>query len=190
MRRLLILPLLAFLGACNLAGQSAPAPTTELSTPTPEPASAPASLPQTHVDDVLGFAVDYPEGWWTDGQAGTLLQIFSAGYTPSEGGRMGFPDDHTKIEFIPGHPGDSRSIEQRIADMRAEPDGPGGSIVSEAQITLQSGLTAHRLTMTGGMGGDTMRPVLLVVINGRILQVAGYGETSRFDEIVRTLRGV
>ena len=172
--------------ACSLNSEndtptaSDPVPTIENVSPTAIPSNT-----ATYVDDVVGFAIDYPENWQVEATPGSLLQLFSPDYVPGVGGD-GFPADHTKIEIIPQHSGDPRSLDEVLDAMRGEPDGPGGRVVSETAITLAGEVTGYRLAMDNMVSDQ--QPVLLVVINGQLLQVAGYGDTARFDEIVLTLR--
>lgn len=183
-----LLLLILSVAACNLnAENDTPTATNTDVTATPDPASTPVTGDTlTYVDEEVGFAIDYPADWWIDAIPGNLLQIFSAGYAPGIGGGSGFPDDHTKVEIIPQHSGDSRSLDEVLVDMRTVTAGPGGRMISETEVTLAGDITAHRLVFSNMVSYE--HPVLLAVINGRLLQVAGYGDTARFDEIVMTLR--
>jgi hypothetical protein len=171
------------LAACNLSATA---------TKVPEPTAASDTgidpventLTETHVDSELGLAIDYPAGWRIEGHPGELVQIFSplpSNYTPHPGGEP-FPADQTKIEIIPQHSGDSRSIAQIIADLYTDVASRGDRIEVEEPQTLASGLEGMRLQYSTGI------PLFLTEINAQILYVAGYGDVSRFNEIVNTLR--
>jgi hypothetical protein len=170
------------LAGCNLAG----APETVPDTPgTPTETSA---LPQTFIELQLGFMFDYPAGWRIDSVPGSLVQLYSHPEQASQpGGGHGFPPDQTKIEFIPAHPGDGRqSIDEFLALEEMNSPGHGGTLSVLERLVLAGNIPAARIQYTGGQAGDV--PVMLVEVNGQLIQIAGYGDTARFDEIVRTLR--
>lgn len=176
------------LAACSLGTASQPSGVTEDTTANDESVTPGADMTQIHTDDVLGISITYPAGWYVEGTAGSLIQIYSpqTNSTPlprPQGG--GFPSDRTKVEIIAGHPGDSRSLDQQLADTRAQSDGPGGQLAWERPLELP-GMRAIRYQLVGGAGGDV--PAIIIDYNGQILHVAGYGDTTRFDEITSTLR--
>ncbi len=184
--RWLILLVAATLSACNMNASSDGTANTNPTAENSSLAQPLADLTETYTDSVLGFAVDYPAGWRVEARPGELIQIFSPvppDYTPpprSQG--EGFPADQTKFEFIPQHPGDPRSIEQVVADMQANQDTPSGAVASAQQITLPGGISGWRVEMESGIVS------LILDVNGRILYASGYGDVSRFDEVMNTLR--
>ncbi len=182
----LILLVLATLSACNMGASSDGAANMNPTAGNSSLAPPLADLTETYTDSELGFAVDYPAGWRVEAQPGVLLQIFSPlppDHTPqprSQG--EGFPADQTKLEFIPHHPGDARSIEQVVADMQANRETPSGAVASAQQITLPDGISGWRVAMESGVVS------LILDVNGRILYASGYGDLSRFDEVMNTVR--
>jgi hypothetical protein len=147
-------------------------------------------LTQTHIDMVLGMAFDYPSGWFIEGRPGELIQLYSERVNQL-GDSQGYPPDATKIEFIVGS---ERDVYQTIGDylnFHRQPEhqnGPGGRMISEELVTLPSGFPAAKVSFTGGMAGDTIIPSMVVEVRGRLVHVTCYGDTSRFDEIIATLR--
>ena len=170
--------------ACNLSSDGSDDADTP-STPTQE-----SGLPQTHTDADLGIAFDYPDGWRVEGTPGELIQVFSppgSGDNPRPQGD-GFPDDETKIEFIPSHPGNPfQTIDEWIAFSEQPSQGPGGSLVSSEKLTLPSGIPAARGTF-GNRPDGSENPVLAIEHNGRLILITGFGDTTRFDEVVNTIR--
>jgi hypothetical protein len=182
--RLILLALLVVsVAACSMTSDP-DTPTVEIIVPTPTP---PNTL--TYVDEVVGFAIDYPADWWIEATPGEILQIYSAGFELGVGSG-GFPPEHTKIELMVARPGEGGDLEQDIADSRptSEDESLGIRIVSEGRISLAGDVPAYRREFVDGMG--IQKPSLITVIHGRSLWVSVYGDSSRFDEIVLTLRPV
>jgi hypothetical protein len=176
--------LLATSLACNISGSDSD----EAPTPTQESASGTTSL--THTDASLGIAFDYPEGWRIEGTPGDLIQVFSppgSGDNPRPQGD-GFPEDETKIEFILSNPGNPyQNIDEWIAFSEQPSQGPGGSLISSEKLTLPSGIPAARGTF-GNRPDGSETPTLVIEHNGRLIIITGFGDTTRFDEVVNTIR--
>jgi len=190
---LVALSTLTILLACNLTTQQPAAnidtsPTAAPIQSTDEPISA--DLPETYTDNLLGFSVNYPAGWRADPNPGNHVMLFSY---PEDSpitspGSDGVPDTVTKIDFLVGHTGDPRTLEQEIADMEANSNGPGGRLMSYEAITLPSGISGYRIVVTGGRAGDTQVVTYLLQLGERKMYVTAYGNTAPFEHVVNTLR--
>lgn len=184
--------------ACNLTTQQATTPafaTLPAAAPVQPtdnlPAlEIPADLPETYTDELVGFSLNYPAGWRADPNPGNHVMLFSypADAPIASPGSEGVPDTVTKIDFLVAPPNDHRSLEQEIADMQTQSDGPGGRIVTYDAVTLPSGIRGYRIIFTGGMAGDSQVVSYILQLGERKMYVTAYGDTSPLESVVSTLR--
>jgi hypothetical protein len=190
--KILLFSLLALLlAACNLTPEAAsvitsvPAETSNTSA-SPAPGS---DLTQTHTDTVLGIQFNYPAGWIiADGnKEGDLIQLYSPTALTPQPGRVDVTPDMTKIEFMRLTPQNPYSTVEQFIEFHKQPGGASGSMVAEVnRMTLGGDLPAARLLSRGGMAGDV--PIVVFEVGEELVSIAGYGDASRFDEIVGTIR--
>ena len=159
-------------------------------TPTPIPQMDTVNLPLVHIDNGLGIEFNYPESWRIEGNPGDLIQLYSPpSNSPNprpQGG--GFPEDETKIEFIANHPGNPyQTLDEWITFQEQPQQGPGGQVLFIERVTLPSGILAVRSAFGQQLDGSEI-PSLVIEHNGRLILIAGYGDTTRFDEVVNTIR--
>lgn len=177
------------------ATSPAPSPTTAptdtlapSATPTEEPATAtPAAVPtipgptETYGDEEVGFAIDYPAGWYTQTGQNFILTSFK----PAEAGQGGIPEGATKIDVVPpAHPDLNQPLDEMVEQVKSE----DSEVLWEEEWTLPGGVPAVRLQIRSEMSGVVA--VLLTRIHDTSLRVAGYGDLTLFDAIARTLRPV
>jgi hypothetical protein len=194
MKKALLFCLTALLlAACNLTPEAAPSanattpPESVTSSGSPVPAG---DLTQTHTDSLMGISFHYPAGWIIDGSnpPGDMIQLYSpTAMTPQPKQGEGYSDDQTKIEFVKLPAGSPYStIDGYIEFYQEGGDSTSGTLEVVNRMTLGGDIPAARLQFTGAMAGNV--PVVILELNGALVSVAGYGDVSRFDEVLGTLR--
>jgi len=163
--------------AIQVATVAAPAP----STPIP-------SLVATYIDTEIGCALDYPARWHIRATPGWLVIITS--FDPASApGMGGVPPDKAKVDLVPDKPDRSKLLEELVAEIYTQARNQEVlEVLWEECWELADNVPAVRMQVKGEVGGEMA--LLLTVINGRSLRLAGYGDTSLFDAIARTLRPV
>lgn len=146
----------------------------------PTPPARLAGATATYTDRLVGYAIDYPKGWYLTGEAGgtTILTSFPL----EQPGRGGLEADQAKIDLLPAEPNQCSSLQQLVEEVR----NGGGKILWEQQWLLAEGIPAARIQIGSDAFGESA--VLLTVVNGRCLRMAGMGDTSLFDAIATSLR--
>jgi hypothetical protein len=192
--RLGLLFLSALLSGCSVSLRSmiaTPAPTT-LPTPiaerfvlppvAPTPPARLSGATATYTDRLVGYAIDYPKGWYLAGEAGgtTILTSFPL----EQPGRGGLDADQAKIDLLPAEPNQCESLQQLVDETRSG----GGKVLWEQQWLLAERTPAVRMQISSEVFGESA--VLLTVIHGRCLRLAGMGDISLFDAVATSLRPV
>lgn len=136
----------------------------------------------TYRDTSVGFELDYPAGWVVD-STGISNGVILWSTKPEGPGSDGVPANVVKMDVVT-MPDVSLTLDELVAQQKAEVANVNGSILAEERLTLASGLEAVRLH-TSSLGEAIS---LLAIINGHPVYVTGFGDISRFDEIARTLR--
>ncbi len=134
----------------------------------------------TYTDPTIGYAVDYPEGWYVKAEPGWLAILSS--FPLNQDGAGGVRSDQAKVDLAPTKPYECNSLQQ----LKANAYKGEGEIVWEQRWRLAGDTPAVRMQMIDEAFGTT--GLLLTVINGRCLNVAGYGDLSSFDAIAGSLR--
>lgn len=129
---------------------------------------------RSYRDDVVGFAVDYPQGWTTEASEGVIARL--VGETPA--------GQEARIDILPLSTEDVRTLDDLIAQQR-EMFSEQGQTTSEAEVLLPGGVYALRVEVSGQNGPLV---VLFTEISGRILQVTGSGDLTLFDAVAASLR--
>jgi hypothetical protein len=190
--RLGLLFLSALLSGCSVSLRSmiaTPVPTT-LPTPIAERFALPPIAPTpparlvgataTYTDRLVGYAIDYPQGWYSAGEAGGTVILTS--FPLEQPGRGGLGADQAKIDLLPATPNECASLQSLVEEVHSG----GGKILWEQQWLLAEGIPAVRMQIGSDVFGEST--VLLTRINGRCLRLAGMGDTSLFDAIATSLR--
>ena len=161
----------------QVATMAAPAP----STPSPSPVA-------TYIDTEIGCALDYPARWHIRATPGWLVIITS--FDPASApGTGGVPPDKAKVDLAPDKPGQTKSLEELVAEVYTQARNREVlEVLWEECWELAENVPAVRIQVKGEVGGEMA--LLLTVLNGRSLRLAGYGDTSLFDGIARTLRPI
>lgn len=138
----------------------------------------------TYRDTVVGFELDYPTGWVAD-TTGISNGVILWSIKPEGPGSDGVPADVVKLDVMM-RPDVTLTLDDLVAQQKAEVANVNGSILAEERLTLASGLEAVRLHVSAL--GEVIS--LLTIINGHPVYVTGFGDLSRFDAVARTLRPV
>jgi hypothetical protein len=156
-----------------------PTPTAEILDPTPLPVLEPPQGFKQYQDSVVGVSVFVPESWVVNGV---------------DPGRLSYLQSYPEDKYIGGEPfqpGDTkcdlyiRPPDLSIADaIQQWKSGPNTTVVSEQEVTLQSGELGTRIEVES-MGQSIS---LFTVINERTVVLACFGELAPFDEIAVTIR--
>jgi hypothetical protein len=154
----------------------------EAALPTAAGATAIVGDVGTYSDTVLGYSIDYPAGWFVQSwQAGQAVVITS--YDPSGApGRGGVPADAAKVDVMPFDGATAPDLDA-LVEVVAQ---TATTVIADEPVTLPSGAAARRLTLADPTGGET--PVLLTFVGGQPIGIFGYGDTSSFDVVARSLR--
>jgi len=161
--------------------------------PSPTKENPPAAAMLTYTDDVVGFSLDYPAGWFIDASAAANAQqsfAYSIGIatwdlrnppTPSGKGQNALPEGGTKIDV--GVTKQSMTLEEAVAQQSQNES--GSPILARKDVTLANGLAGVILDFEGFAG-----PIrtLITVLNGNVIYVSGYGNLEPFEAIALSLR--
>ena len=146
----------------------------------PIPAS-PLTATASYTDTVVGCVLDYPAGWFIEGQPGSVAVLTSYD-TRVVAGRGGTISGAAKMDIVPQPLPTGETLE----GLALEISGQVQSVRSQKQLLLPSGLSAIRLEYDSeqvqGMHA------LITVINGYSVRIYSYGDQRYFDAIARSLR--
>ena len=160
----------------------------ELSPPTgPMPEMA------TYTDDLAGFSLDYPAGWFLNDSVlvnaeesfayAISIASWDINNPPTPGGNdlNTMPEGATKIDVAVTK--QAMTLEEAVAQ-QAENES-GSPILAREDVTLAGGLPAVILDVEGFAG---LTRTLITVLNGNVIYVSGYGNLENFESIAMTLR--
>ena len=158
--------------------------------PTDTPASAAPTAStgyKTYKDEVIGFAIDYPETWvvWDSAPGfGAILQSFPPDDARAflSGGEVFLPGE-TKCD-LHVYPEATTLVNEANA-IRANQE---ITILSDQAWQLEGETPAVRFQLYGGRMGETAW--LFTEIHRRVIAFECYGSLSPFDGIARTLRPI
>ena len=167
--------------------------TPAVQTATPATATIPPiSNVLTYTDSIAGFSIDYPADWFLESSslAGanekqnfttmiTSWDILNA--TPESKGNL-VPNEETKIDISVSK--QNLTLEEVVAQQKQQFTS-SNSILFEELITLDSGIQGM-LWEIEGLGGPVR--TLIVVLNGNVIYISGYGDLQGFDAIALTFR--
>ena len=129
----------------------------------------------------MGCVLDYPAGWFIEGQPGSVAVLTSYD-TRVVAGRGGTISGTAKLDIVPQPLPTGETLE----GLALEISGQVQSVRSQKRLLLPSGLTAIRLEYDSeqvqGMHA------LIAVINGYSVRIYSYGDQRYFDAIARSLR--
>jgi hypothetical protein len=198
-RLFLLAAFLSILSACTFPVSPPPAEATSPANGTPEqdPPSAGAKSAVekmvTYTDELAGFSLDYPAGWFVESSAlanaeeSFAYAISIASWdlrnppTPDGKDLNTIADGLTKIDVAVTR--QAKTLEEAIAQQEEnENDRP---ILAREEVTLAGGLPGVILDAEGFTG---LTRTLITVLNGNVIYVSGYGNLESFEAIALTLR--
>jgi hypothetical protein len=147
----------------------------------------------TYTDDVAGFSLDYPVGWFIDASAAVNAeQVFAYSVpiatwdlhnppAPSGKGQNALPEGGTKIDV--GVMKQPMTLEEAVTQQTQNES--GNPILARQDVTLAGGLPAVILDVEGFAG---LTRTLITVLNGNVIYVSGYGNLENFEAIALSLR--
>jgi hypothetical protein len=142
---------------------------------------SPLTVTASYTDTVVGYVLDYPAGWFIEGQPGSVAVLTSYD-TRVVAGRGGTISGTAKMDIVPQPLPTGETLEGLAVEIR----GQVRSVRSQKRLLLPSGLSAVRLEYDSeqvqGMHA------LLTVINGYSVRIYSYGDQRYFDAIARSLR--
>ena len=152
----------------------------------------PISNVLTYTDSIAGFSIDFPADWFLESSslAGanekqnytviiTSWDILNA--TPESKGNL-VPNEETKIDISVSK--QNLTLEEVVAQQKQQFTS-SNTILFEKLITLDSGIQGM-LWEIEGLGGPVR--TLIVVLNGNVIYISGYGDLQDFDAIALTFR--
>jgi hypothetical protein len=158
------------------------APVEQLALPpvAPTPPARLTGATATYTDRLLGYAIDYPEDWYLKGEPGETAILTS--FPWENPGRGGLGAGQAKIDLLPAKPNECTSLQDLVEEVR----NGEGKILWEQQWMLAEGIPAVRMQVDSDVFGESA--VLLTVIHGHCLRLAGMGDTSLFNAVATSLR--
>jgi len=142
---------------------------------------SPLTVTASYTDTVVGCVLDYPAGWFIEGQPGSVAVLTSYD-TRVVAGRGGTISGTAKMDIVPQPLPTGETLE----GLALQINGQVQSVRSQKQLLLPSGLSAIRLEYDSeqvqGMHA------LITVINGYSVRIYSYGDQRYFDAIARSLR--
>lgn len=207
-KTLLILALLALsLAACAPVVQSTPT-AEEVSAPVenlmPVPGSdvpemivepqgklpAPSFESQVYLDEVHGFALDYPAGWVVQqtmlGERGSQSVLLSA---PEIADLAEVPAGETRLAITLYRWDPQNDLAAFVDSRKAAWDASGFVILEEESLTLELGLSAVGFLVQ--TPGDALTvPFLFAAVGDQYLSLSGEGDLALIREIILRLRPI
>jgi hypothetical protein len=193
----LILTFTLLISACAAPGTTQPIatdlpPAEILTTPqVPPPQNENLPVMLTYTDDVAGFSLDYPAGWFLEtsvlvhAEEVTNYSISISSWditippTPSDKQLSSLPEGGTKFDVtvIKG----ATTLEAAVEQVGQT----GTPILSRSDVTLANGVPAVILDIEG-FGGQAR--MLISILNGNAIYVTGYGNLEYFEQVALSLR--
>ena len=148
----------------------------------------------TYTDDLAGFSLDYPAGWFINDTAlanaeesfayAISIASWDINNPPTPGGKdlNTMPEGSTKIDVAVTK--QATTLEEAVAQ-QAENES-GAPILAREDVTLAGGLPAVILDVEGFAG---LTRTLITVLNGNVIYVSAFGNLENFETIALTLRG-
>lgn len=171
-----------------------PQPTsTELPpTPTeaaPNPKLAAASFEsKTYINEVAGFALDYPTGWTVNevvvGPRGRQVQFVSS---PEIAELATLPEGATRVNATVYQWDPKNDLDAFIANQKTAWESSGFTILEEEELVLELGLQAVRFTV---QTPEADAVFLVVALGDQYLVLSGEGNLELVKEIVQRLRPI
>jgi hypothetical protein len=149
------------------------------------------SVMTTYTDNVAGFSLDYPTGWYVESsimvhaEEVTNYSISISSWditippTPSEKQLSGLPEGGTKFDVTVIK--DATTLEAAVEQVGQT----GTPILARSDVTLTNGVPAVILDIEGFGGHARM---LISIINGNFIYVTGYGNLDYFEPVALSLR--
>lgn len=200
--RLLWLPLVLLLGACQLAAPGAPTPgafpqvelVTLAAAPTFETVPT-QTLPlltfeaATYQDESAGFSLQYPASWMLDdslggGSRASLVQFSSWQHTPGDYDNPPAGGSVLSVQVITWDP--KGDLEAFIATRKIAWQSSGITLLSEERGEHESGRQLASFEVQGSDGEQAF--FFFTTLGEQYLSLSGWGDLAVLQEISRTLR--
>jgi hypothetical protein len=157
----------------------------------PPPQNENPSVMTTYTDNVAGFSLDYPTGWYVESsilvhaEEVTNYSISISSWditippTPSDKQLTGLPEGGTKFDVTVIK--DATTLEAAVEQVGQT----GTPILARSDVTLPNGVPAVILDIEGFGGRARM---LISILNGNVIYVTGYGNLEYFEPVALSLR--
>ena len=168
--------------------------------PATEPALAPteavpsAKLPaasfesRTYINDIAGFALDYPAGWMVNeavvGDRGSQVQFLSS---PDLADVSVLPEGATRVTATVYQWDPKNDLAAFVANQKSAWDASGFTILEEEPLTLDLGLAATQFTV---QTPDASVVFLITALGDQYLVLSGEGNVELVKEIVQRVRPI
>ncbi len=191
---LLVFIIALLISAC--AAPSTPQPTKPIATVDEADATSAGSMPPnedlsamaTYADDIAGFLLDYPAGWFLETSVlvhaeevdNYSISIFSWDMNnPPAMGSNGLPGNGTKFDVTVIK--NATTLEAAVEQVRQS----GTPILARKDFTLPNGVPAVILDYESFAGPGKM---LISILNGNFIYVTGYGDLDPYETVAFSLR--
>jgi hypothetical protein len=144
---------------------------------------------QTYLDEVTGFALDYPAGWTVretmSGERGTQSVLLSA---PENADLETLPPGATRVAVNVNQWDPRNDLAAFVAGRKTAWESSGFAIVEEESLTLDLGLAAVRFTVETPEGVPV--EFLFAAVRDQYVTISGEGDLALVREIMRYLRPI
>jgi hypothetical protein len=143
---------------------------------------------QTYIDEISGFALDYPAGWTVTeamvGGRGSQVQFLSS---PDLANLETLPEGATRVSAAIYQWDPKNDLAAYVSQRKIAWEASGFTILEEEQLILEQGLPAVQFTVQTP-GGPTV--FLIAAIGDQYLVVNGEGDLELVKEIVQHVRPI
>lgn len=162
-----------------------------------EPSATTEGMPPmtmaTYTDDLAGFSLDYPAGWFIEDSAlahaeesfaySVALASWDINNPPTPGGKdqNALPEGETKIDVTVVK--QAMTLEEAVVQQNQNES--GSPILSREDVMLAGELPGVILDAEG-FAGPTR--TLITILNGNVIYVSGLGNLENFETMAMTLR--
>ncbi|HSL44428.1 MAG TPA: hypothetical protein VK897_13410 [Anaerolineales bacterium] len=170
--------------------EESPVPTEAAPTeaaPNPKLPAAPFEA-QTYVNEIAGFALDYPTGWTVRemvvGPRGTQVQFLSA---PELADMATLPEGATRVSATIYQWDPKNDLAAYVANRKTAWEASGFQIVGEELLVLELGLPAVQFTV---QTPESQAIFLFAALGDQYLELSGEGDLGLVSEIVQRVRPI
>jgi hypothetical protein len=171
----------------EIPATATPMPLTATSIPQGKLPAAPFDA-QVYINDVAGFALDYPASWTVNemvvGSRGTQVQFLSK---PELAEAATIPEGETRVSATIYQWDPKNDLPAYVQHMKEAWSASGSTILDAQELTLEQGLPAELFTV---QAPDEQLVVLVTALKDQYLVIAGEGNLDLAKQMLQRLRPI